>query len=144
MDTDSTDSSPSLSLEIMHVLLLDDDPDVVSVLKDTLESRHFLVTTATNGVEGLREVMSQDFDIILCDLMMPTMPGDMFYIAVQRTKPLLSERFIFITGCSENPRVAGFLKTVTAPVIMKPISGSEVIRVIDQVLKDAKPFLPQP
>jgi len=142
MDNNEPDSPPPLSLDIKHILLLDDDPDVVSVLKDTLESRHFIVTTAINGVEGLRQVMSQDFDIILCDLMMPTMPGDMFYIAVQRTKPQLVERFIFITGCSENPKVAAFLQTVTAPVIIKPVTSEEVIRVIDEVLKQAAPLVP--
>jgi len=142
MDNNETDCSPPLSLDIKHILLLDDDPDVVSVLKDTLESRHFIVTTAINGVEGLRDVMSQDFDVILCDLMMPTMPGDMFYIAVQRTKPHLIERFIFITGCSENPKVAAFLKKITAPVIIKPVTSEEVTRVIEEVLKQASPLVP--
>jgi len=141
MDPNLHDSPPSLSLDIKHILLLDDDPDVVSVLKDTLEARHFIVTTAINGVEGLRQVMAQDFDIILCDLMMPTMPGDMFYIAVQRTKPQLVERFVFITGHSENPKVAAFLSKVRAPVIYKPVSSDEITQVIEKVLKEASPLV---
>src|SRR5579885_1004854 len=93
------------SLDIKSILLLDDDVDLADTLKDLLESRNFLVTTARNGVEGLREVMELDFDVIMCDLMMPTMPGDMFYTAVQKAKPHLSERFIFITGHSDKPGV---------------------------------------
>lgn len=142
MDINATDNPSSLRLDIKHILLLDDDPDVISVLKDTLEARHFVVTTAINGVEGLRHVMEQDFDIILCDLMMPNMPGDMFFIAVSRTKPQLIERFIFITGCSGNPKVAEFLKTVASPVIIKPITSEVLLRVIDDVLKKATPLIP--
>jgi len=140
MDLNEPDSSQPLCLDIKHILLLDDDPDVVSVLKDTLESRHFIVSTAINGVEGLRQIMAQDFDIILCDLMMPSIPGDMFYIAVQRTKPHLIDRFIFITGCSENPKVAKFLHSVKHPVLLKPVMSDEVTRVIDHVLKQAPPL----
>src|SRR5882672_11486609 len=90
--------SPEPSLEIKSILLLDDDVELADTLKSLLESRNFVVTTVRNGVEGLREAMSLDFDVIMCDLMMPTMPGDMFFTAVQRTKPHLCERFIFITG----------------------------------------------
>ena len=63
-----------------------------------LESRNFIVTTVNDGVHALREVMAFDFDVIICDLLMPNMPGDMFYLAVQKTKPELCKRFLFVTG----------------------------------------------
>src|ERR1700712_2430515 len=101
-------------LDIKSILLLDDDVELADTLKMLLESRNFVVTTVKNGVEGLREIMSLDFDIIMCDMMMPSMPGDMFYLAVQRTKPHLCKRFIFITGHSDKPKIEEFLKNVDA------------------------------
>ena len=128
------------NLELVNVLLLDDDENIVTILKTCLEARRFVVTTATNGVEGLKEVMAQDFDVIICDLMMPKMPGDMFYVAVQRTKPLLCERFVFITGYAENPKLSRFLQTVKAPILTKPFKSEALFEAIVQVMKDAAPL----
>jgi len=65
-------------LEIKSILLLDDDIDLADTLKLLLESRNYVVTTVKNGVEGLHEIMAFDFDIVMCDMLMPSMPGDMF------------------------------------------------------------------
>lgn len=122
--------------EIRSVLLLDNDVDLADTLKQLLETRNYVVTTVSNGVEGLREVMELDFDIIICDLMMPQMPGDMFYLAVQRTKPHLCSRFIFITGHSGNPRVDRFLDKTEGYALMKPIMMDDLIKTIGIVLSN--------
>jgi len=122
-------------LEIKSILLLDDDMELVEALKALLESQNFLVTTVENGADGLREIMSLDFDVIICDLVMPHMPGDMFYLAVKKTKPHLCNRFIFITGYSENPRVDQFLKGVNGLVLIKPVLADELVNAISLVLK---------
>lgn len=124
-------------LDIKSILLLDDDVSLANTLKLLLESHNFVVTTAYNGVEGLREVMAMDFDIIMCDMMMPRMPGDMFYLAVERTKPHLCDRFIFITGHADNPKVTAFLKGLNALVLYKPVVKEDLIRAISFILKKA-------
>lgn len=128
----------STDLDIKSILLLDDDIELADTLKLLLESRNFLVTTVKNGVEGLHEVMALDFDVVMCDMMMPTMPGDMFYLAVQRTKPHLCKRFIFITGHSDNPKINEFLKKVNAMVLTKPVGTEELIRAISFVIKQGE------
>lgn len=122
-------------LEIKSILLLDDDIDLADTLKHLLESHNFVVTTVKNGAEGLHEVMRLDFDVIMCDMLMPAMAGDMFYIAVQRTKPHLCDRFIFITGHRDNPKVSEFLSKVDALALYKPVPAEELIRTISFVLK---------
>ena len=122
-------------LEIKSILLLDDDQELADTLKLLLEAHNFVVTTASNGADGLREIMAMDFDVILCDLLMPHMPGDMFYLAVQKTKPHLCKRFIFITGHSNNPRVAQFLHRVDGLAMFKPVPSEELVRMISLVLK---------
>ena len=136
MNTPTTQDS--LDLDIKSILLLDDDIELADTLKLLLESRNFLVTTVKNGVEGLHEVMSMDFDVVMCDMMMPTMPGDMFYLAVQRTKPHLCSRFIFITGHTGNPKIDDFLKKVDAIVLYKPVSTKDLVNAISFVLKKSQ------
>jgi len=127
-------SQPSHTIK--SILLLDDDIDLADTLKSLLESHNFVVTTVGNGVEGLREVMRFDFDLIMCDMMMPRMPGDMFYFAVERTKPHLCPRFIFITGYPDKPEVINFLGGLPEAVVLnKPMSQDDLIRTISFVLK---------
>ena len=136
-------SSPSPSpgddmtqdLEITNILLLDDDVELADTLKLLLESRNFIVTTARNGVEGLREAMGMDFDVIICDMMMPRMPGDMFYLAVQKVKPHLCARFLFVTGNGDDPRTNDFLQRADGLVVFKPVPSDELLQMISLVLQ---------
>ncbi len=129
-------SETETSLDIKSILLLDDDVDLADTLKKLLETHNFVVTTVGNGVEGVREIMRFDFDLIMCDMMMPHMPGDMFYFAVERTKPHLCPRFIFITGFPDKPEVVHFLSGLPDGVVLhKPVTDEELIRTISFVLK---------
>lgn len=126
---------PSTSeLDIKSILLLDDDRELADTLKELLEHHNFVVTTVGDGAEGLREVMQMDFDVIVCDLLMPGIPGDMFYLAIQKVKPHMADRFLFITGHRGDPKVDGFLKSMDAAVIFKPVLADELVRMITFVL----------
>jgi DNA-binding NtrC family response regulator len=117
---------------------VDDDEELAITLKQLLESHNFIVTTASNGADALREVMAFDFDVIVCDMLMPKMPGDMFYLAVQKTKPQMSSRFLFVTGHADNPKVDGFLRSIDANVVFKPVLTDELVRMISLVMKQAE------
>ena len=125
-------------LDIKSVLIVDDDTELADTLKLLLESHNFIVTAASNGVEALHEVLELDFDVIICDLLMPKMPGDMFYLAVQRAKPHLSRRFLFITGHADNPKVERFLKETDALSLRKPVLTADLVGMIRVILKRNK------
>ena len=131
----SNDLDSASNLDIKSILLLDDDTELADTLKLLLESRNFVVTTARNGVEGLREVMSMDFDVIICDMMMPTMPGDMFYLAVQKVKPSHCSRFLFVTGHGRDARVNDFLQKTDGLVLFKPVPSDELVQMISLVMQ---------
>lgn len=118
-----------------QLLLVEDDEPYAQILKEYLETSNFVVTLAKNGVEGLKQVMAADFDVIICDMLMPNMPGDMFYIAVERTKPALTKRFIFITGHESDPKIATFLKQVRGLSLFKPFQMHQLLEAIEVLLK---------
>jgi CheY-like chemotaxis protein len=107
-------------MEVQSILLLEDDPQFSELLKNYLESLFFNVTAVKSGVEGLKATMVQDFDVIICDMMMPTLPGDMFYRAIERTKPYLCRRFIFITGYKGMQKIDDFIKSIKGTILQKP------------------------
>jgi DNA-binding response OmpR family regulator len=102
------------------VLLLEDESDYADTLKAYLETYEYSVTVVNDGVQGMKRIIEKDFDIIICDLLMPNLPGDMFYRGIERVKPHLSKRFIFITGHRGEPRIAEFLKKVRCLTLFKP------------------------
>ena len=118
---------------VKRVLLLEDDVELCHALKDWLEMNECAVTIVHRGVEGLSEVMKSDFDAIVCDMIMPLMPGDMFYLAVSKAKPHLCTRFVFVTGHRDRPDIAKFLWEFHGPTLNKPLDLEELLSAVRQV-----------
>ena len=134
----------TLELDVPHdhvaeparkVLLLEDRDDFRDVLHDHLASRSFQITSVPSGVEGLREIRNGAFDIIICDMLMPQMGGEMFYWAVTRMRPATAQRFIFFTGHKNNAAIEFFFKRVNATVLIKPFKLKVLDTTIDEVLR---------
>jgi CheY-like chemotaxis protein len=115
------------------VLLLEDDAAFREIMTDFLQENGFEVTAVRNGVEGVHKVLASDFEMILCDMMMPTLPGDMFFRAVQRMRPHLCDRFVFMTGHRSHPRIKDFIDSVWGTVLIKPFRVSDLLEMIDFV-----------
>ena len=115
---------PELTYEVSvkHILIVDDDIDLAEAYRQWLQSEGYVVTVVGNGAEALRTILKTDVDAILCDIMMPHMSGDMFYLAVDRARPHLCRRFIFMTGYEGHPALEEFLKKNKAVVLYKPIT----------------------
>ena len=119
----------------LRILTLEDDQEFSGVLKSHLEHHGHSVTAVPNGSEGLKLIMQEDFDVIICDLMMPQVAGNMFYVAVEKSKPHLTNRFIFVTGFGSEPKVEQFLKSSGQKHLWKPFSPSDLLRAIDEVVR---------
>jgi DNA-binding NtrC family response regulator len=117
-----------------HILVVDDDIELTLMYQSLLQLRNYRVSTAGDGVEALKMVRNDDVDAILCDLTMPELSGDLFYLAVGRVRPHLLKRFIFITGNADNPLYEPFLKSIKAPVLPKPISFGRLFEHLKTVL----------
>jgi len=109
-----------------EVLLLEDDSDFSAVLVEFLRENGFQVVAVRNGVEGIREVLQSDFEVILCDLMMPALCGDTFFRAVGRMRPHLCERFIFMTGHYGSQNVKRLAASANNAILAKPLVFSEL------------------
>ena len=122
-----------------HVLIVDDDIELALTYQELLQEHGYDASTAANGREALKLVMSREVDAILCDLSMPELTGDLFYREVGRAHPRLLKRFIFLTANADNPLYETFLKSVAAPVIAKPASVNSVLEKLAAVLADPTP-----
>jgi CheY-like chemotaxis protein len=68
------------------ILVVDDDPDTVEVIRLTLESAGYEVVSAASGEEGLRRVVQEKPDLIILDVMMDT-TTEGFHVSLQLRSP---------------------------------------------------------
>jgi DNA-binding NarL/FixJ family response regulator len=76
--------------------------------------------------------MKRPFDLIICDMMMPRMGGEMFYWAVTRIRFAARQRFIFFTGHKNHPAIEFFFRRVKATVLYKPFK----LAALDAAIRD--------
>lgn len=127
-----------LSSKRKSVLILEDDNSFAAAVRETLEEQDYRVTVVSNGAEGMQQIIASDFDAIVCDMVMPNFPGDMFYLAVERTRPQLCKRFIFITGHQDNPKVTQFIQQVQCTVLWKPFEMRRLFDALETVTGRSK------
>jgi DNA-binding response OmpR family regulator len=101
-------------------LVVEDDNSFAFIVKQYMESWGYTVTIANDGVQGIKRVIADDYSIILCDMLMPNLAGDMFYKAVERVKPKTCKRFIFMTGNHNDENINKFIREVKGLIIWKP------------------------
>ena len=116
------------------LLLLEDNDELAASLQEFLELYSCKIVRVTNGVDGLRKIMAVDFDVILCDMVMPAFPGDMFYRAVERVKPSLCSRFIFMTGHKADPKWDLFIREIGGLILWKPFHMHELVGAVQSVM----------
>lgn len=103
-----------------RVLVVDDEPIIGTVLRRILGSAHE-VTVVEHGRDALSLVDGgREFDVVLCDVVMPDVSGPQVYEAVRERHPKLADRFVFITGDALHEKSRSFLSSIANPVLTKP------------------------
>ncbi|MBN2192624.1 MAG: response regulator [Polyangiaceae bacterium] len=121
-----------------RVLVIDDDLPVAEVLQRLLAD-DFEVEVATSATQALALVrQGPDFDVLLCDLLMPGMSGVDLYGELERDRPGVEERVIFMTGGAFTPRSAEFLAKVRNDRLEKPLDLVELRRAVRRAVERAK------
>lgn len=132
------------SSENGSVLLLDDNTELADAIESYLISQRFDVTVVHDGTDGLRAIMRSDFDAVICDLCMPEIQGDEFYAAVEKVKPELCERFIFITGFGQSTPLDELGDRAASRIMFKPFNLPDLVTAILELLSTGKPFPKNP
>jgi DNA-binding response OmpR family regulator len=119
------------------VLILDDDAAFADSTRLLLETNGYEVDWAADGVQGIKKIMAHDYAVILCDMVMPNLAGDMFYVAVERVKPHLCRRIVFVTGHQGDRKVDEFIRKVRGLILWKPFQSHVLIETIQALDKRA-------
>jgi DNA-binding response OmpR family regulator len=115
-----------------HILIVDDDQQICAICAEYLRHNGFIVDTASNGVDALQLCITQNFDCILLDLMMPHMDGDTFMLTFRATKntPII----INSARISDDDKVH-FLEIGADDYLVKPTNLRELVARINAVIR---------
>jgi DNA-binding response OmpR family regulator len=122
------------TLELKAILVVDDDKQLASALQWILADENFLVDIAFDGEEAALKVKAHEYDAVICDLKMPRLRGDEFYLKARELRPSLGDRFIFITGFAADANIALFLNKYDVKYLVKPFAIQVLINCVRELL----------
>ena len=125
---------PANVFEFKSILLVDDDKQLAVSLQWILADQNFLVEVAYDGDEALDKIHANEYDVIVCDVMMPRLRGDELFKEAVKVRPGLGDRFIFMTGYAADPQINLFLTKVGAKYMLKPFPVQNLIDCVRQLL----------
>jgi CheY-like chemotaxis protein len=121
-------------MQMPRVLVVDDEPDVVTMFTHALEGEHFEVVTAYDGIAAIDIAESDHPDVILLDIMMPMMSG---YEVLQqlRTNPQTQRiPVICVTSAHSDEAREGSKAAGAQALLVKPFKPAELIAQIRRIL----------
>jgi DNA-binding response OmpR family regulator len=121
-------------LALKAVLVVDDDKQLASALQRILRDENYLVDVAFDGEEALLKVKVHEYDTVICDVMMPRLRGDEFYVQAKMLRPNLAERFIFITSFAADSNIREFLSARRMKYLIKPFPIKELMACVKELL----------
>jgi DNA-binding response OmpR family regulator len=121
-------------LALNAVLVVDDDKQLTSALQWILRDENYLVDVAFDGEEALLKVRVHEYDVVICDVMMPRLRGDEFYVQAKKLRPNLANRFIFITGFAADSNIREFLSARRLKHLIKPFPIQELMKCVKELL----------
>jgi signal transduction histidine kinase len=113
-----------------RVLVVEDEAKLANAVVDALRDAGYVVDHAPDGEKGLERVMSQGYDLVICDLKMPRVDGKMFYRKLTEDVPALSKRVIFVTGDVAGTEAENFLEESGCRWLAKPFRLGDLLRAV--------------
>jgi DNA-binding response OmpR family regulator len=118
-----------------RILCIEDEPEMIDLIRLILSRRGFEVRGAAGGMEGIRLVREELPDLVLLDLMMPDMDGWEVYQQMKAGESTRSIPVIVVTAKAQSiDRVLGLHIAKVDDYIAKPFSPQELLASVEKVL----------
>jgi signal transduction histidine kinase len=116
--------------KMLSILIIDDDPKVFWIISEFYEDKYNL-SHARDGIEGIEEAISNNYDIILIDIKMPGMSGIDVLMKLKRLD--IRSLMIMLSGHGESKYVTECYKYGAIDFIFKPFDVNEIDELIDKI-----------
>jgi DNA-binding response OmpR family regulator len=125
----------SMADENLRVVCIEDEPEMIDLVRLILGRRGFAVVGANGGVEGLEAVRRERPNLILLDLMMPDMDGWEVYQRIKADEELRQIPVIVVTAKAQSiDKVLGLHIAKVDDYITKPFGPQELLESVEKIL----------
>ncbi len=117
-----------------RILVVDDESSVLRAIRRLLAPHTVICATGTEALQILED--DDDFDAIICDVMMPDVDGVTIFESLEARSAALAHRMIFHTGGAVSVRGSALLARIGNPVLEKPATRNEFVRALVSVISE--------
>lgn len=132
-DIDSKETAESETTERKHILVVDDDPVMLKMLKEQLHD-DYDVATAISGKIALKFLERKKTDLILLDYEMPEESGPVVMEKIRAKENTKDVPIVFLTGVSEREKITEALALKPQSYLLKPIDREKLLKVITDLV----------
>jgi DNA-binding response OmpR family regulator len=124
-----------MATEQLRVVCIEDEPEMIDLVRLILGRRGFLVIGANGGIEGLETVQQEKPDLVLLDLMMPDMDGWEVYQQMKADPDLKEIPVVVVTAKAQSiDKVLGLHIAKVDDYITKPFGPQELLESVEKIL----------
>jgi two-component system phosphate regulon response regulator PhoB len=117
------------------ILIVEDDADLLELLRLHLRSAGFAIATARNGIEALKKARSLSPDLVLLDLVLPELDGFAVCETLRKAPATASIPVIMLTGLTSPAARRAGLEAGTRDFITKPVDPEHLVARINELLR---------
>ena len=119
------------------IMIVDDEPDVVDLVKLVLKSEGYEVVTANSGMEALEKIVVEMPDLVLLDIMMPQMDGWEVYNRIKSNAKTKGIPVAMLTAKSQSiDKMIGLHVVQVDDYITKPFGRAELLERVKKILSE--------
>ena len=125
-----------MAANLKSILCIEDEPEMIDLMRLILGRRGFSVKGAAGGIEGLRMIREERPDLVLLDLMMPDMDGWEVYQQMKADENTKNIPVIVVTAKAQSiDKVLGLHIAKVDDYLAKPFSPQDLLSSVEKVLK---------
>lgn len=117
-----------------HILIVDDDPDILTLERKILEREGYQVTFANDGIEAMEKLAEGQFDLVLLDIMMPGIDGFEVSRAIQRKPGENPVPIVFVTARDDSESMREGFRSGGTVFLSKPFTSNQLIRLVKAMI----------
>jgi CheY-like chemotaxis protein len=121
------------------ILVVDDNPDSVTIMRGILESRGYEVASTTRGAEALEYLRTHAVDLVLLDVMMPEMSGIEVLQRIKADAATSQLPVVLVTAKTQDEDLLSGYQYGADYYITKPFTGKQLIYGIELILGKGEP-----
>jgi DNA-binding NtrC family response regulator len=116
------------------ILIVDDDPGILSTLREILELNGFTVETSADAADAIDKIKKTPFLIALLDIKLPDMEGTRLLMEIRKIRPAI--KCIMVTGFASLDNAVQSLNSGAAGYVMKPVNPGDLVNTIREKIRE--------